>query len=112
MADNAAGSLESAYDGVVAWWRSLDDVDRHLYLEESFPLHFSYNSGKIENDEITYHDTKEIFERGRIVGFTGDPRTLFEIANLKTAWREARALAASQDSLSSADLLHLHAVLP
>lgn len=44
----------------------------------------SDNSGKIENEEITYHDTREIFENGKVTGFTGNPRSLFELQNQKT----------------------------
>ena len=52
---------------------------------ENFAILFSYNSGKIENREITYHDTHEIFKNGRVCGYTGDLRTLYEIKNLKDA---------------------------
>lgn len=111
MDTSAVESIQEAYSETVAWWRALDDATKRLHLEKSFPLAFSYNSGKIENDEITYHDTKEIFEHGRVVGFTGDPRTIFEIANLKAAWREALALSAPQAPIEVADLLRLHAIL-
>lgn len=46
---------------------------------------FAYNSGKIENDNITYNDTREIFERDGVTSYTGDLRTLFEIRNAKEA---------------------------
>ncbi|MCD8067751.1 MAG: Fic family protein [Lachnospiraceae bacterium] len=46
---------------------------------------FAYNSGKIENDQITYHDTREIFEHDGVTSYTGDLRTLFEIRNAKEA---------------------------
>ena len=59
-------------------FETLDDFERQLY---DFKILFAYHSGKIENDDITYHDTKEIFEDGRIVGYTGSLKTLFEIEN-------------------------------
>lgn len=89
MGEGAFESIRKAYGETVAWWRALDEGAKQLYLKSSFPLAFSCNSGKIENDEITFHDTKEFFEHGRVVGFIGDPRTIFEIANLKTVWQEA-----------------------
>jgi len=46
-----------------------------------YRIYFAYNSGKIENPSITYRDTREVFENGRAVSFTGDVRTLFEIQN-------------------------------
>ena len=111
MSGNALESVRGAYGETVAWWRALDEAARRPYLESSFPLVFSYNSGKIENEEITFHDTKEIFEHGRVVGFTGDPRTIFEIANLKTAWQEALKLGFSRAGMEPDDLLRLHGVL-
>jgi hypothetical protein len=46
-------------------------------------MRFAHNSGSIENPELTYHDTCDVFEDGRVRGFSGDPRTIFEIQNLK-----------------------------
>ena len=58
-------------------WNIQTESDLDLRLD-NFRILFAYHSGKIENDEITYHDTREIFENGKVVGYTGDPRTLFE----------------------------------
>ena len=78
--------LES-YEHIVRAWRSLDIEDGKSLGEAlgDFPLRFSYNSGRIENPQITYHDTRSVFEDGRAAGFTGDVRTLFEIQNLKSS---------------------------
>jgi len=46
---------------------------------------FAYHSGKIENEQITYNDTREIFEHDGVTSYTGDLRTLFEIRNAKDA---------------------------
>ena len=46
---------------------------------------FAYHSGKIENEHITYNDTREIFEHDGVTSYTGDLRTLFEIRNAKDA---------------------------
>lgn len=46
---------------------------------------FAYHSGKLENDSITYNDTREIFEHDGVTSYTGDLRTLFEIRNAKEA---------------------------
>ena len=59
-----------------------EDLDLRL---DNFRILFAYNSGKIENAAISYHDTREIFENGRVVGYTGDPRTLFELQNQRSA---------------------------
>lgn len=78
---------DNAYGGIVGMWRDFRiensiQLDAHL---NSFAVLFAYNSGSIENREITYHDTREIFEHGKVINFTGDLKTLYEIENMKTA---------------------------
>ncbi len=52
-----------------------------------FGIAFAYHSGKIENDNVTYNDTREIFEHDGVTAYTGDLRTLFEIRNAKKPTR-------------------------
>ena len=52
----------------------------------SYCINFAFHSGKIENDKITYHDTREIFVNDGVSAYTGDLRTLFEIRNAKNAY--------------------------
>lgn len=77
------GALVEAYEGIVASWRTERIIDRASLASAlaDYRVRFAYNSGKIENDAITYHDTREVFESGRAIAFTGDVRTLFEIQN-------------------------------
>ena len=78
-------AIDAAYRRIVSAWR-----DRHITSGDQlasalvdYRVRFAYNSGNIENPELTYHDTHDVFEDGRVRSFTGDPRTLFEIQNLK-----------------------------
>lgn len=48
--------LKSAYEGLVATWRALNKGHRSQLLDR-FKVSYSFNSGNIENPEITYHDT-------------------------------------------------------
>lgn len=50
-----------------------------------YSISFAYNSGNIENPNIRYSDTREIFEHNEVTNYTGDLRTLFEIRNAKNA---------------------------
>ncbi len=73
------------YQYVISEWRKLNiasvgELEDRL---ENFRILFAYHSGVIENPEITYHDTREVFENGKLVNFTGDIRTVFEIQNQK-----------------------------
>ena len=76
------------YDKIVRWWKTGEyrteaDLVEKLY---NFRILFAYNSNKIENSTVTYHDTREIFENGKVINYTGDLRTLFDIQNQKNAF--------------------------
>lgn len=77
------------YEKAVLRWQALnisDDADLETELNERIVL-YAYHSGKIENEHVTYEDTKEIFEHDRISSYTGDIRTIFELFNAKRAMR-------------------------
>lgn len=77
----------STYSACVADWKNRN-IKTDAQLAEAMNGHsiaFAYHSGKLENDNITYHDTREIFEHDGVTSYTGDLRTLFEIRNAKEA---------------------------
>ena len=101
------------YMKTVALWRSYEitkpaDLDKYL---SNFRVLFAYNSGKIENDEITYNDTREIFENGRVCGFTGTPRTLFEQQNQKLCYEYIKPRIAAREPLSIGLVSEIHRTL-
>jgi len=78
----------STYKEIVTMWEGFDvksqtDLEQRL---DHFKVLFAYHSGKIENDEINYHDTREVFEHGRVSRYQGNPRTLFEQQNQKVCY--------------------------
>lgn len=75
------------YEKAVAIWQQ-KDITTDAELAEALNGHsiaFAYHSGKIENENITYQDTREIFEHDGVTSYTGDLLTLFEIRNAKDA---------------------------
>ncbi|MCD8008963.1 MAG: Fic family protein, partial [Clostridiales bacterium] len=78
----------SLYENIVAMWQQKNiSTDAELAeMLNSHSISFAYNSGKIENENVTYYDTREIFERDGVTSYTGDLRTLFEIRNAKEAY--------------------------
>ena len=75
------------YEKTVAFWQS-KCITTDAELAEAMNGHsiaFAYHSGRIENENITYNDTREIFEHDGVTSYTGDLRTLFEIRNAKEA---------------------------
>lgn len=76
------------YDEIIASWHKKNirtAADIALEMNGNGAA-FIYHSAKIENDSITYHDTREIFDHGGVTSYTGDIRSLFEIQNSVTAY--------------------------
>lgn len=84
------------------------DIDLRL---DSFRVLFAYHSGKIENPEISYHDTREIFENGRVVNFTGSPRTIFEQRNQKLCYDFLKPRIIARKPITIALIKETHAIL-
>ena len=79
--------LKDNYELLISWWKALNITDAAA-LADAFNCHninFAYNSGNIENPNVTYHDVSEVFEHDGVSGYTGDLCTLFEIRNAKVA---------------------------
>lgn len=101
------------YDQTVRLWQSYRitseaDLDKHL---DSFRILFAYHSGKIENEEITYHDTREIFENGRVSNYTGNPRALFEQQNQKICYEFLKEKIVQKAPLSLELIREIHRIL-
>lgn len=72
---------------------------------------FVYHLAKMENDSITYHDTREIYNHGGVTGYTGDVRSLFEIQNSVTAYHRMLDAFEKQEALDQALLLEFQGLL-
>ncbi|MDR0883812.1 MAG: Fic family protein [Oscillospiraceae bacterium] len=101
------------YAQTLALWRgyriqTAGDIDLRL---DNFRVLFAYNSGKIENDAIRYHDTREIFENGRVLNFSGHPRVLFELENQRLCYEFLKEKIAARVPLRLALIREIHAVL-
>ncbi len=101
------------YRQVVGLWSSYKskctaDLDKYL---DSFRILFAFHSGKIENEDITYHDTREIFENGRVVNYTGSPRAMFEQQNQKLCYEMLKEKIVQKKLLSVELVKEIHRVL-
>ena len=90
------------YQEILQEWQNkpikdIHDIDIKLH---NFRILFAYNSGKIENDKIDYHDTREIFENGRVANYTGDIKTLFEQQNQKDCYEFLKDKIISKEQIS------------
>ena len=101
------------YNRVVELWQSykiasVDDLEKYL---DSFRILFAFHSGKIENEEITYYDTREIFENGRVVNYTGSPRAVFEQQNQKSCYEVLKEKIVKKEFLDIELVKEIHKVL-
>lgn len=80
--------MKSSYLEIIEKWKSknISSIEDLQTVLSNFSILFAYNSGAIENSEITYHNTREIFENGKVINFTGSLRTLYEIENQKKCY--------------------------
>lgn len=85
------------YESILDFWKkqNIKNSNELASVLSSYSVNFAYNSGKIENDEITYHDTREVFDKDGVTSYTGSTKTLFEIQNSKAAYE--RMLSAFDD---------------
>lgn len=105
--------MENDYMQILNMWRkrnvqTVEDI--HLALG-NFKILFAYHSNSIENPETTYHDTREIFENGRVIGFTGSMRTLLEIENQKNAYEKICRYLPDERALSPELIKEIHKLL-
>ncbi|MGN0559233.1 MAG: Fic family protein [Acutalibacteraceae bacterium] len=103
----------SNYSEILKQWQNykistVDDLDFYL---DNFRILFAYNSNSIENPNTTYHDTREIFEYGKVSSYTGDLRTLFEIQNQKECYDFLKEKIVSKEPLSQKLILEIHKIL-
>lgn len=101
------------FQELIKKWQALSiadisDLDNAL---ESFKIEFAYNSGKIENDRVTYHDTREIFENGKVTGYTGETRAIFEQQNQKLCYEYLKEKIINREPLSIELLKETHRIL-
>lgn len=101
------------YQDILKLWQDFrikTKVDLELRLE-NFKVLFAYNSNKIENENTTYEDTYEIFDKGKVSNFTGDITTLLEIQNQKNAYGRMVEAWAAKESLTEELVREFHRIL-
>lgn len=101
------------YDEICSRWREKNirtAADISLEMNGNGPA-FVYHSAKIENDSITYHDTREIFDHGGVTSYTGDVRSLFEIQNSVAAFYRMLDAFEKRETMDEALVCEFHGLL-
>ncbi|MEG2234203.1 MAG: Fic family protein [Oscillospiraceae bacterium] len=73
------------YEEAITKWQGQKLVTESDYKAalSDFETLFAYHSGKLDNNSVTFSDTREIFEQGTVSDYTGFVSTLREIWNYK-----------------------------
>ena len=87
------------------YYRDRDELDAVL---TDFRILFAYHSNRIENEDTDYHDTRDVFENGKVYGYTGDPRTLFEIQNQRDCYYLLLDRIVAREPLSISLIREIH----
>lgn len=97
------GYFVVTYVDIIKKWKEkkIDSIEKLDQQLSNFRIIFAYNSGAIENSQITYHDTREIFENGKVVNFSGDTRTIFEIENQRKCYNYLAPKIINKDPITS-----------
>ena len=105
--------LKYKYEEVIKFWQKQKRMSKEDYMNilENFSVLFAYNSGAIENDKITYHDTREIFNKGKIINYTGELKTLFEISNQKDCYDYILSKVVEKTPISEECIKKIHKIL-
>lgn len=98
------------YREVIELWKDkqIDTIEKLEEALSSFWIIFAYHSGMIENQNITYHNTREIFENGMVINYTGELRTLYEIQNQKLCYDFLKERIVAKEPISNSLILAIH----
>lgn len=80
-----ASDESRAYSMVLEWWGLLPRPVRRRELGD-FAMEFAYHSARVEGAELTYEESREVFEQGSVTAYTGDVRSLVSLTNQKAAF--------------------------
>lgn len=101
------------YEKIVSMWRGYKletaaDIDRVL---DNFKTSFAFQSGRLSDPQITYHDTVSIFERDSVNEYTGVVRSLLEQRNQRLCYEYTRAKLVERAPLDIPLVLEVHKLL-
>ncbi len=102
----------TTYEDIKQMWKTFNinsETKLDSYLS-NYRILFAYNSGKIENENIKYSDTREIFENGRVVE-ARDIRTIFELQNQKFCYEYLKSKIINKEQLSIELIKKIHKIM-
>ena len=101
------------YHQILDFWKkqNITNANELSAVLDSYSVNFAYHSGNIENSEITYHDTREVFDNNGVTSYTGSTKTLFEIQNAKAAYEKILSIFDNKPAISEQLLKEVHEIM-
>ena len=104
---------EVTYENAVKYWKDMDirtgaDLDAAV---NGMAVLLAYHTTKIEEPGVTFDDTREIFEHGRVIGYTGNIKELFALRNAKRGWDELLDAFEKKDKIDESLVKRFHFAL-
>lgn len=98
------------YEDIVSAWHeknieTVADLDTVL---SDYRVMFAYHSNQIEGAGVSLHQTREIFENGKVVGYTGDLRAIFETENQKVCYEFLKEKIVAKEKLTPELIKEIH----
>ena len=103
----------SDFNQIVAAWkkRNINSVEALDAALSNYRILFAYHSNRIENAGLSVHQTREIFENGKVINYTGDLRTLFETSNQKECYDFLREYIVKKVPVTPELICQVHGIL-
>lgn len=104
---------ETNYHAAIKKWKEkkITDIATLDIKLNNFYIPFAYHSGVIENNEITYQATREIFENHKIINFTDDIHTIQEIKNQKNCFEWLKSKMIEKIQITPKFIKQIHFLL-
>lgn len=101
------------FDCIAEAWkkRKIDSVYALDAALSNYRVLFAYHSNKIENAGLNLYQTREIFENGRVISYTGDLRALFETGNQKECYDFLREYIVNKTQVTPEFICQVHGIL-
>lgn len=102
------------YNDIVTWWqkKNLSTYEDYVQVLNNFNIVFTCNSNSIEDINVPYHTTREIFEDAVLSSVSGlRPRDIFEVKNHKFAYDKMIRSLVTKEPLSVELIKDLHKIL-
>ena len=96
-------------DAVILWRdKKICSITNLESVLSDFKIIFAYNSNQIEAAGVSISHTREIFETGKVTGYTGDLKPLLETYNQKVCYDFLKEKVINKEPLTGELICQIH----